>query len=111
MLKLSQYSLMAGLMLVVLALVCYILVLTMGRSVRRAPVMASVGGGAGGGSGEGADDAGTAPLVSGQPRALALYGTSLTRLALVFLTACLVFRAIGTGHGPFTKHKQLSFFL
>jgi cytochrome c-type biogenesis protein CcsB len=109
MLKLSQYSLMAGLMLVVLALVCYILVLTMGRSVRRAPVMASVGGGAGGGSGEGADDAGTAPpLVSGQPRALALYGTSLTRLALVFLTACLVFRAIGTGHGPFTNQYEFS---
>ena len=46
MLKLSQYSLMAGLMLVFLALVCYILVLALGRSVRQAqaPVMAYAGG-------------------------------------------------------------------
>ena len=36
MLKLSQYSLIASLMLVVLALACYILALTLGRSVRRA---------------------------------------------------------------------------
>jgi hypothetical protein len=48
MLELSQYSLIAGLILVVLALLSYILVLTLGRSVRRAPVMANAGGTSGG---------------------------------------------------------------
>jgi hypothetical protein len=43
-LELSQYALMAGLLLVALALVCYILVLTLGRSVRRTPVMGHAGG-------------------------------------------------------------------
>ena len=44
MLKWSQYSLIAGLLLVVLAVACYILVLTLGRSVRQAPVVAHAGG-------------------------------------------------------------------
>ena len=40
MLNLSQYSLMAGLLMVVVAVTCYILALTMGHSVRRAPAKA-----------------------------------------------------------------------
>jgi len=87
MLKLSQYSLIAGLMLVVLALACYIghfLVSTRGRSVRQAPVDTT------------------------QPRALALFGTYFTRLALLFLTACVVMRTIETGHGPFGNQYEFS---
>ena len=113
MLELSQYSLIAGLILVALALVCYILVLTLGRSVRRGPVMAHVGGTSGAGAdydaGRGAEDSG-APTgaAAAPPRTLALYGTYLTRLALVFLTSCLVLRTIAVGHGPFTNQYEFS---
>ena len=103
--QLSHYSLIASLMTVVVALVCYTLVLTLSRSVRPEPakVHASVGAGYGAGAAETATPAGP-----GKPRALALYGTSFTRLALGFLTACLVFLTIGTGHGPFTNQYEFS---
>jgi cytochrome c-type biogenesis protein CcsB len=107
MLKLSQYSLMAGLMMVVLALFCYIAVLALGRSVRREPVMAHAGGHASGG-GVATAVATAPPVVASKPGALALYGTSFTRLALLFLTGCLVFRTIGTGHGPFTNQYEFA---
>ena len=107
MLKLSQYSLMASLMMVVLALFCYITVLALGRSVRREPVMADAGRDATGG-GVATAVATAPPKVTSKPGALALYGTSFTRLALLFLTACLVFRTIGTGHGPFTNQYEFS---
>src|SRR5665811_2100723 len=92
MLKYSQYSLIASLMLVVLALVCYVLVLVLKKPVRQAPVMASAGVGSRGSSVDDDDDVdvvnggdhGTvAPAVTARPRALALYGTHFTRLALV----------------------------
>ena len=106
MLELSQYSLIAGLMLVVLALACYVLVLTLGRSVRRVPVPAHAAGHAGGrGS---ATDVMEPPAASAKPRALALYGTYFTLLALAFLTACLVFLTVASGHGPFTNQYEFS---
>jgi len=115
MLKLSQYSLIASLMLVVLALVCYTLVLTLKKSVRQAPVKALASVGARGGVDDDDDDdvddgeRGTvAPAVTARPRALAAYGTHFTRLALVFLTACLVFRTIAVGHGPFSNQYEFS---
>jgi ABC-type transport system involved in cytochrome c biogenesis permease subunit len=101
MLKLSQYSLVAGVMLVSLALVCYVLVLTLGRAVRKSPVLVNAGGVPAGTSG-------SAEAPAAPPRGLALYGTYLTRLALAFLTACLVFRAIDTGHGPFSNQYEFS---
>jgi ABC-type transport system involved in cytochrome c biogenesis permease subunit len=113
MLELSQYSLIAGLILVVLALACYILVLTLGRSVHRTPAMAQAGGSSGGSAGydtdpDAEDSGASAGLVAARPRALALYGTYLTRLALAFLTACLVLRTIAVGHGPFTNQYEFS---
>ena len=113
MLKYSQYSLIASLMLVVLALICYILALTLKKSVRQAPAMAH----AGVGSRDSVDDdvdtdlderKTLAPVVTSRPRALAAYGTHFTRLALVFLTACLVFRTIAVGHGPFSNQYEFS---
>jgi len=103
--QLSHYGLIASLMTVVVALVCYTLVLTLSRSVRPEParVHATVGAGNGAGHVETATTSGP-----GKPRALALYGTSFTRLALGFLTACLVFLTIGTGHGPFTNQYEFS---
>ena len=107
MLKLSQYSLMASLMLVVLALVCYILTLVLARSVRQSPAMAHAGGHAGGGGGA-TDVITVPPPATAPPRALAQYGTHFTRLALVFLTACLVLRTIAVGHGPFSNQYEFS---
>jgi len=107
MLKWSQYSLIASLVLVVLAMACYILVLMLGRSVRQAPVMAHAGRRAAGG-GTLTDVAPGPPTPSAQPHALALYGTHFSRLALVFVTACLVLRTIAVGHGPFSNQYEFS---
>ena len=107
MLNLSQYSLIAGLMLVVLAVACYILALTLGRSVRQAPIMAHAGVNAEGG-GVATDVVSPAPLTSAKRGSLAQWGTNFTRLAWVFLTACLVLRTIATGHGPFTNQYEFS---
>jgi ABC-type transport system involved in cytochrome c biogenesis permease subunit len=109
MLKLSEYSLVASVMLVSVALVCYILVLALGRSVRKAPAKAPALAYAGGLSGPtSSSSASEVQAPAAAPRGLALYGTYLTRLALVFLTACLVFRAIDTGHGPFSNQYEFS---
>jgi cytochrome c-type biogenesis protein CcsB len=107
MLSLSQYALIAGLMLVVLAVICYIAALTLGRSARREPVMAHAAGHAEGG-GVATAVVPPPPVASGQRRSMALYGTYFTRLAAVFLTACLVLRTIATGHGPFTNQYEFS---
>lgn len=113
MLKYSQYSLIASLMLVVLALACYVLVLTLKKTVHHAPALVHAGVGARGGADDDdvvdADgDTTVAQGVTSRPRALALYGTYFTRLALVFLTACLVFRTIAVGHGPFSNQYEFS---
>jgi cytochrome c-type biogenesis protein CcsB len=106
MLKVSEYSLVAGLMLVVLAMVCYVLVLVLGKSVRRASVTANAV--------RRADGGGTTtavmepPVVAAKPPALALYGTYFTWLALAFLTASLVLMTMVTGHGPFTNQYEFS---
>ena len=39
---------------------------------------------------------------------LATYGTLLAWLAFAFLTACLVFRTVATGHGPFANMYEFS---
>lgn len=96
MLRLSQYSLLAGVMLVVLALGCYIVVLMAARSVQHSAVPVTVGGGRGA-TGDG-----------GGARGLAFYGTSFSQLALVFLTGSLVARAVQTGHGPFANQYEFA---
>ncbi|MBI1759770.1 MAG: c-type cytochrome biogenesis protein CcsB [Actinobacteria bacterium] len=96
MLTLSHYSLVAGVALIALALASYMLVLTIGRSVHRRPAMARVGGGA------------AAEVAASRPRGLAQYGTAFTQLALAFLTASLVCRAIATGHGPFANQYEFA---
>jgi cytochrome c-type biogenesis protein CcsB len=107
MLKLSQYSLIVGLLLVVVALVCYVWALVVGHSATRVPVMAHAGGQAEGG-GVATEVAAPPPASSAAPRGLVLYGSYFTRLALAFLTACLVLRTIATGHGPFTNQYEFS---
>jgi len=105
--QLSKYSLMASLMLVVLGLACYTSVLVLGRSVRPEPVMAHAGVATGGG-GVATDELPLPPVASAPKRALALYGTYFSWLGLFFLTACLFFLTVGTGHGPFTNQYEFS---
>jgi cytochrome c-type biogenesis protein CcsB len=101
----SKYSLLASLMLIALAAVCYTLVLALGKTVR-APVPAYAGGASTGGGVATAER--PTPPVAAPPRALAQYGTYFTWLGLAFLTACLLFLTIGTGHGPFTNQYEFS---
>lgn len=113
MLKYAQYSLVASVLLVFLALLCYILVLALGRSARRQPALAHARVGAGLGARahpemEADGDEFSEEVTAKHPRSLALYGTYMTRLALVFLTASLVFRAIETGHGPFSNQYEFA---
>jgi cytochrome c-type biogenesis protein CcsB len=109
MLKLAQYSLLASVMVVCVAMVCYILVLALGRATRHEPVKehALVGAGVGGAGGAAGNS--TSPdVVPPTSRSLAAYGTYFTWLALAFLTGSLVFRAIATGHGPFASQYEFA---
>ena len=103
----SKYSLVVSLVLVVLALLCYTLVLVLGKAVRPEPAMARVGGSHAAGGGVALDER-TPPVSAGHPRALTQYGTNFTWLGLAFLTVCLFFLTIGTGHGPFTNQYEFS---
>src|SRR5665647_3922674 len=94
-------------MLVALATVCYTLVLALGKASRPAPVMAHAGGTTGGG-GVATAELTRPPVSYAPPRALAQYGTYFTWLGLAFLTACLFFLTVGTGHGPFTNQYEFS---
>ncbi len=104
---LSKYSLLAGLIMIALAAVCYTLVLALGRTARSAPAMAQAGSSTGRG-GVATAERTSPPVASAPPRALAQYGTYFTWLGLAFLTACLFFLTVGTGHGPFTNQYEFS---
>lgn len=108
MLTLSHYSLVAGVVLTTLALASYILALTAPRSVSRRPALAHAGAGHGG-AGHGADGSGAAPRRNtSHGSGLARYGTVAAQLGFAFLTAALVCRAIGTGHGPFANQYEFA---
>ncbi len=97
----SEYSFIAGVLSVGLALGCYVLAFVSARlAARQRTSMA--GAGAGGGT-----------ITVSTSRAsgtydLATYGTLMTYLALVFLTSSLIFRTVATGHGPFANMYEFS---
>jgi len=97
MFKMSEYSFIAGVISVGLALGCYVLAIVSARFARRRTVMA--GAGAGGGTiavgGRGASN-------------LAAYGTLLAYLGLAFISASLLFRTIASGRGPFANMYEFS---
>jgi cytochrome c-type biogenesis protein CcsB len=103
--QLSKYGLWCSLATVVLALICYTLVLVLARAPRPEPAMAHAGGHGGGGV---ATDEAKAPVAPAQAGGLAQYGTYFTWLGLLFLTGCLFFLTVGTGHGPFTNMYEFS---
>ncbi len=109
MLEFSQYSLIAGLVFVVLATASYILAFANGRArvaaAEAAPVRVRV---AAGGVPAPAEAVPAGPARGASPRTLSSYGSLFVRLALVFLTACLVLRGFAVHHGPFTNQYEFS---
>ncbi|MDO8484897.1 MAG: cytochrome c biogenesis protein CcsA [Candidatus Limnocylindrales bacterium] len=97
MFKMSEYSFIAGVISVGLALGCYVIAFVAARVMRQRTALAGVG--TGGGT-IGVDRRGGVNLGA--------YGTLLVYLALAFLTASLVFRTIATGHGPFANMYEFS---
>jgi cytochrome c-type biogenesis protein CcsB len=110
MLEFSQYCLVASIILVALALICYVVVLTMRRAVRR-PALAYAAAGGGIDAVETQEGTGTAEpgaAAAARPYGLVWYGSRLTQLALLFLTASLVSRTAATGHGPFANQYEFA---
>jgi cytochrome c-type biogenesis protein CcsB len=101
MFKMSEYSFIAGVLSVALALGCYVIAFVSARMIGRRTALAGAGASAGGGGG-------TVALGRSGSTSLGTYGTLLTYLALAFLTASLVFRTIATGHGPFANMYEFS---
>jgi ABC-type transport system involved in cytochrome c biogenesis permease subunit len=100
MLALARYCLIAGITLLAFSVASYVSVLVFARSraPERVPVLAGRGGPA----------PAAPPAAPGFGRDLVQYGTTFARVALLALTASLVFRALATGHGPFASQYEFS---
>ncbi len=97
MFKMSEYSFIAGVLSVALALGCYVIAFVAARVMHQRTALA--GAGAGGGT----------VAVDGRGGVnLGAYGTLLVYLGLTFLTASLIFRTVATGHGPFANMYEFS---
>lgn len=96
MLKISDYSFIASVMSIALALLCHVLAFGSVRVVRARAALAD------GGSGQ------TADVTTGRSGSLAAYGGLTAWLALGFLTVSLVLRAIVTGHAPFANMYEFT---
>ncbi len=94
----SQYCVFAGIVAVALALISYVLAFASDRVAHARMALAVEGSG-----GEIATSA-----FSDAPGGVAVFGTLTTWLALGFLSAALVFRAVATGHGPFANMYEFS---
>jgi cytochrome c-type biogenesis protein CcsB len=100
----SEYSFVAGLLAVSLALICYVIAFASVRLARRETSLAADTG------------MGTQPMftttsvsfVTHGPSGLASYGTLIAWLGLVFISASLIFRTIAVGHGPFANMYEFS---
>jgi cytochrome c-type biogenesis protein CcsB len=97
MFKMSEYSFIAGVLSVALALGCYVVAFVAARVTRGRTALAAAGAGGG-----------TIVIDRRDGINLGAYGTLLAYLALAFLTASLIFRTIATGHGPFANMYEFS---
>ena len=103
MVEYAQFALIAGTLLVVLALAADVAVVTLKPAPvrRQTPAYAGIGGRT------------ETPAHVDEPapatgHGMAWYGTQLARLALAFLTASLVLRSLATGHGPFANQHEFA---
>lgn len=97
MFKMSEYSFVAGLLALALALGCYVVAFVSARLSLRRVELAGAGG-----------PSMTAAGPSNWASALATYGTLITWLAFAFVSASLIFRTIHVGHGPFSNMYEFS---
>jgi len=100
MFKMSEYSFLAAVLSIALALGCYVLAFASSTVARRRTTFATAGGGTI------TMDAPDASASTGM--GLGTYGTLITWLAFIFLSASLVFRTIALGHGPFANMYEFS---
>jgi len=97
MFKMSEYSFLAAVLSIALALGCYALAFVSGLVARRRTTFATAGGGT---------VTMDAPASTGI--GLGTYGTLIAWLGFIFLTASLLFRTIALGHGPFANMYEFS---
>jgi ABC-type transport system involved in cytochrome c biogenesis permease subunit len=98
--KLSEYAFVAGLLTTALALSVYLVYALSGLRVLRMRAQTA--------GGPSSDHAGLSVGVGPRSAAVGRYASILAWLAFAFLTACLAFRAIATGHGPFANMYEFS---
>jgi cytochrome c-type biogenesis protein CcsB len=103
MFKMSEYSFIAGVLSVALALGCYVIAFVSVAMARRRTSFAAAAAGPDGGTVQVSIGSGATPSTG-----FGTYGTLFTYLALTFLTASLIFRTIATGHGPFANMYEFS---
>ena len=104
MFKMSEYSFVAGLLAVALALICYGLAFASVRVARKRSSLALAGVNA---TAHGGPTA-TVTVVTRGPGGIATYGTLIAWLSLAFLTFSLAARTIAVGHGPFANMYEFS---
>ena len=104
MFKLSEYTFVAGLLAVGLALICYAIAFASVRVTRRRSALIPAGGLAA----EGGPAHSTVTVVTSGPGSIATYGNLIAWLGFAFLTASLVLRTIVVGHGPFANMYEFS---
>jgi len=97
MLRLSEYGVSAGIFSVILALISYVLAFASVRVARSRTALAAEHAGGG-----------TETIDMDSPGGAVVFGTLATWLAFGFLTAALIFRWFGTGHGPFANMYEFS---
>jgi cytochrome c-type biogenesis protein CcsB len=97
MLRMAEYCVFAGIIAVILALVSYVLAFASVRVARGRATLATE-----------PPDGETVAFDADAPNGLVVFGTLTTWLALGFLSAALVFRWLGTGHGPFANMYEFS---
>ncbi len=97
MFKMSEYSFIAGVLSVALALGCSVIAFVAARVMRQRTELAGAGA-----------SGGTVQVDRRGGVNLGAYGTLLVYLGLAFLTASLIFRTVATGHGPFANMYEFS---
>lgn len=95
----AQLLLVAATLLTLLALVCYAIALWFARTPERAVVAVTTGECA---------DVTQIPPEKPAPRGVLWYGSTLTKVAFLLLTASLITRMIATGHAPFANHYEFA---
>jgi cytochrome c-type biogenesis protein CcsB len=102
MFKMSEYTFIAGILSVALAIVFYVIAVATVQVQRRRTATVSAGGTA-------TFDGGTTTVsVTAGPSSFGTYGTLVAWLAFLFLLASMAFRAVATGHGPFANMYEFS---